>query len=148
MKQRLLVLTALAAAILSAHDIEIEVEHAPPAVVVRTTYAGTEPAPYAAVLIYSPRKPEAEYQNGRTDANGVFSFVPNEGGEWRFVVDDEMGHRRELAILVEMARDGETESAIAAQMPLRFKLVAGLSIILGLTGFLYGYKARQGSRKR
>jgi nickel transport protein len=148
MKKRLLFLTALAAAILSAHDIEITVEHAPPAVVVRTTYAGTEPALYAAVLVYAPGKPETEYQNGRTDENGVFSFVPNVRGEWRFVVDDEMGHRTELSIPVDLARRGAAEGAIAAQMPLRLKLVTGLSVILGLTGLLYGYKARQDRRTR
>jgi nickel transport protein len=147
MKKRFLFLMVLAAAILSAHDIEITVEHAPPSVVVRTTYAGTEPAPYAAVLVYAPGKPDTEYQNGRTDKNGVFSFVPNQGGEWRFVVDDEMGHRTELAIPVDLTRNA-AEGAVSAQMPLRLKLVTGLSVILGLTGLLYGYKSRQDRRTR
>jgi nickel transport protein len=146
--RRLLFSATLAAAVLSAHDIEITVEHAPPAVVVRTTYAGTEPAPYASVLVYAPGKTETEYQNGRTDENGVFSFVPDENGEWRFVVDDEMGHRTELAIPVDLTRGSAAEGAIAVQMPLRLKLVTGLSVILGLTGLFYGYKIRQDRRTR
>ncbi len=147
MKKRIFVLAALAAAALSAHDIEIAVEHAPPAVIVRTTYAGTEPAPYAAVLVYAPGELGTEYQNGRTDKNGVFSFVPNKAGEWRFVVDDDMGHRTESPIAVELTGSGSAGS-VAIQMPLPLKLVTGLSVILGLTGFLYGYKARQDRRTR
>jgi len=125
-----------------AHDLQVRMQQAPPAVVAHTTYAGSEPVAYAAVLVYAPGQQETEYQNGRTDANGVFSFVPDREGEWRFVVDDGMGHRAETPITVSTDAAGGVHGTAHGPMSMGLKLMTGLAIIVGVTGFLYGLKSR------
>jgi nickel transport protein len=136
----------LAPASSRAHDLETLVNQAPPAVIVRCAYAATDPAAYAAVLVYRPNETETEYQNGRTDANGVFSFVPDRAGEWLFVVDDELGHRVEVRIPVEKTAAGMTASSSPAPLTTSQKLFLGLAAVLGLTGLAYGYTARRPAR--
>jgi hypothetical protein len=125
-----------------AHDLQVRVQQAGPAVLAHTTYAGSEPAAGAAVLVYAPGKQETEYQSGRTDANGVFSFVPDREGEWRFVVDDGMGHRAETPIAVSADAAGGLHGTAQPPMSMALKLITGLAIIVGATGFLYGLKSR------
>ena len=125
-----------------AHAIELRVQQALPAVVVYTTYTGSVPVIYATVLVYAPSSQEAEYQNGRTDANGVFSFVPDREGEWRFLVDDGMGHREEIPITVSADLTGGFHSPAHTPMSMESKLITVLALSVGLAGFLYGLKAR------
>jgi nickel transport protein len=127
---------------LLAHDIETQIKMGQPAVIVRATYAGKDPVAYAPVLIYAASERKTEFQNGRTDARGVFSFVPDRGGEWLFVVDDEMGHRREVKIPVD-ERLVASSSDLGAAPTLGQKILTGVALILGLTGLVYWYKARQ-----
>jgi nickel transport protein len=142
MTKKIIFCALFSTASLWAHDLQVRVQQAPPAVVAHTTYAGSEPVAYAAVLVYSPLQQETEYQNGRTDANGVFSFVPDREGEWRFVVDDGMGHHAETPITVSADAAGGVHSAAQEPMSMGFKLITGLAIIVGVTGFLYGLKSR------
>jgi nickel transport protein len=127
---------------LLAHDIETQIEMSRPAVVVRATYAGKDPVAYARVLIYAESERKTEFQNGRTDARGVFSFVPDRAGEWLFVLDDELGHRREVKIPID-EKIVASPAGLRAAPTLGNKILTGVAIILGLTGLLYWYKARQ-----
>jgi nickel transport protein len=133
---------ALITAALWAHDMQVRIEQASPAVVAHTTYAGSEPVAYAEVLVFGPGQQATEYQNGRTDARGVFSFVPDREGEWRFVVDDGMGHRVERPITVSADAAGGVHGTAHGPMSMGLKLITGLAIIVGVTGFLYGLKSR------
>jgi nickel transport protein len=133
-------LLLLGAASLLGHDLEVTSTLSPPAVVMRCAYSGTEPAAYAAVLVFGPGGMKTEFQNGRTDANGVFSFVPDRSGVWRFVVDDEIGHRREAAIDYRLLAP---RAAVPARVPVWHGLGLGLALIAGITGTLYGWKNRR-----
>lgn len=137
----------LSAPLLWGHDLSSRIEKAGPAVIVEVTYAGDEAVGYAEVLVYSPADSDVEYQNGRTDANGFFSFVPDRSGEWLFVVDDEEGHRLELPIEVDAAAASSGGGQITASAPTWQKLITGVSFILGITGLLLWWKARQGLRQ-
>jgi hypothetical protein len=125
-------------AVLAAHDLQVTWQRSGSAVIVENRYAGTEAAPYAAVEVFSPADSKQEFQNGRTDALGRFSFVPDCDGEWKYVVDDEIGHRVEAKIPV---GDASFQSSNVRSPWLT--LLAGLGVITGLTGALYGWKARR-----
>ncbi len=116
----------------------------PPAVVVRSAYAGRDPVPFAAVQVFGPQGDKQEFQTGRTDRRGVFSFVPDAAGGWRVVVDDEEGHRREVRIEVP-ERFVATVPVQASRAPVsRWERAAvGLALMFGATGVLYGLKARK-----
>jgi nickel transport protein len=55
-------------------------------------YAGGQPMAYAAVRVFGPGDAEVEFQNGRTDRQGGFSFRPDRAGDWRIEVQDGRGH--------------------------------------------------------
>lgn len=125
-------------ATLAAHDLQVTWQRSGSAVIVENRYAGTEAAPYAAVEVFSPADAKQEFQNGRTDALGRFSFVPDRDGEWRYVVDDELGHRVEAKIPV-----GDASFQSSGVRSPWLTLLAGLAVIAGATGVLYGWKARR-----
>ena len=128
-----------------AHDVQINVQFSSPSVIVRSSYSGTEAMSYAPVLIYSPDNSKTEYQNGRSDAAGVFAFVPDKAGDWRFVIDDEMGHKEEKSIAVTAefmkgAADRSEQTGVAVY----WKALIGISLIIGFTGIFYWIKAEKG----
>lgn len=127
-----------------AHDVQVAVELSPPAVITRSSYSGREPLSYASVLVYSPSDSETEYQNGRSDASGVFSFVPDRPGKWKFVIDDEMGHREEKAIEItgEFLKGSGTANG-SGELSTYWKMLIGVSFIIGCTGILFWAKARK-----
>ena len=131
-------LLLLIPATLAAHDLQVTFQRSGSAVIVENRYAGTEAAAYAAVEVFSPNGATQEFQNGRTDALGRFSFVPDRDGEWRYVVDDEIGHRVEMKIPV-----GDASFQSSGVRSPWLTLLAGLGIIVGVTGGLYGWKARR-----
>ncbi|MEZ5366004.1 MAG: hypothetical protein R2748_27645 [Bryobacterales bacterium] len=123
-------LLLLAPALASAHGLVVNVEPAPPAVVLRAAYDNGEPAGRADVTIFPPGQPDNAYQMGSTDAQGVFAFVPSEPGAWTAVIDDGFGHRVET--LVEWTSDG----AAPQQAHVRSwrDALTGVSLLIGLTG--------------
>lgn len=128
--------------IASGHDLQVTWQKEGRAVIIRSAYAGTEVCAYAGIEIFSPNDSRVEFQNGRTDARGMFSFVPDRVGKWRAVIDDEMGHRVETIIdLTDLSNQAESGSV----QPIWQKTITGLVLIIGLTGFLYGWKARRTS---
>lgn len=122
-----------------AHDLVATHERTGASVIVRCTYAGTEAVSFAEVQVHSPALPKSAFQTGRTDIKGVFAFVPDADGEWRFIVDDDMGHRTELKIPVSAVAVAPANTT----QPLWQKAMLGVSVILGGTGMLYGWKARR-----
>jgi len=155
-----ILLAVLLAGDILAHGVQIESEMHYPCILVKVMYSGGKPIKFAAVKIISPDSARADFQNGRADANGIFSFVPDTPGEWQVSIDDEMGHRLQRKIIVkEDFFDEETKPLEATEVinnpqpvsssetPTWFKLVWGLSVIFGITGLIYWYKARQLLRK-
>lgn len=135
-----LCLVLMTPALLAAHGLVVEVQTAPPAVVLRARYDNAEPAGRADVTVYRPESPSNPYQSGSTDAQGAFAFVPSAPGEWRAVVDDGFGHRSEVS--VEWSGT-ETPSAAAAQVSTWKDALTGVSLLLGLTGVWLWRQSRQ-----
>lgn len=142
MKAILTILFGVLAGILSAHDLTTSVEISPRSVIVRTSYSGEESAAYAQVLVYGPGDRTREFQNGGTDANGVFSFVPDRDGEWLLVVDDGMGHRAEVKVQINRS-GGASAATPTTNLSTGQKLLAGVSFILGFTGLLAWLRVRR-----
>ncbi len=110
-------------------------------------YDDGEPMSYAAVEIKGPGS-DIAFQTGRTDRNGCFTVKTDTPGTWQVVVSDGMGHRLALDFSVatdpEAAQPAEEMAPMRTERPMDRKLgiAAGLSIIFGLCGVAYGWKAR------
>jgi nickel transport protein len=136
---------------LAAHGISVVVERTGDAWVVTARYDGGVPMAGADVVIHGPGA-ESVYQEGRTDPGGRFVFMPSGPGEWRVRVDDGMGHRRTVRTMVQAADPtlvgaepdwtALTGSVAADGGTGPWRFATGLSLLLGLTGFAYGFSAR------
>lgn len=78
-------------------------------------YAGGQPMAYAAVRVFGPGDAEVEFQNGRTDQKGGFSFRPDRAGDWRIEVQDGRGHA--VQATAPAAAPESTDSTPAAPSP-------------------------------
>jgi nickel transport protein len=128
------------------HGVEGSVDQVK-AYCITAQYDDGEPMNYAAVEIKAPQS-EIAFQTGRTDRNGCFMVKTDVPGAWQAVVKDGMGHR--LALDFTVNPDGDAQptdqspsSTVRSQMSRPMQVVSGLSIIFGLCGFLYGWKARR-----
>jgi len=79
-------------------------------IVVTAEYDTGEPMSYAKVKIMAPGA-KLPFQSGRTDRNGRFCFFPDKQGEWKVIVDDEMGHRLEVRVPVDKKNEVDLKSA-------------------------------------
>ncbi|GAB6097672.1 hypothetical protein JCM14469_39260 [Desulfatiferula olefinivorans] len=113
-------------------------------------YSDDTPMQYAEVLVFSPADPNIEHQNGRTDKNGMFAFVPDTDGTWTITVEDGMGHAEKAQIRVAPQNaplspdDNRLKSDL--ERPALSRPVAailGLSLILNLAGAGYCLKRRR-----
>ncbi len=143
----LLIGAVFAAGRVAAHGLDVEILPHAPAVVIRASYSGAEAAAYAAVKVFAPGNSRVEFQSGHADAAGRFAFLPDRDGEWRVVVDDELGHRQErrLAIGGKFLETGETLSTgrRPPPFPIWSRAFVGVAVIFGVSGFLYGFRARR-----
>jgi len=119
-------------------------------IVVTAQYDTGEPMSYAKVNISAPGA-KLSFQSGRTDRNGRFCFFPDGPGDWRVIVDDEMGHRLEVTVPVdetmELQADQQPgESAVSSYSRYQ-KAIMGVSIIFGLFGIFFWWKGRAILRK-
>lgn len=114
-------------------------------------YSDETPMSYAEVLVFSPGDRNVEHQNGRTDKNGIFAFLPDAAGKWLIKADDGMGHAAEatLDVKAEGAAGAQkaTEAAPSASSgssSKTLKVIAGLSLILNLSfvGLLMGRRKK------
>lgn len=118
---------------LLAHDVP-----AGDARVVSFTYSSGEPAAYAEARLYGPGDADVEFQNGRTDAEGRFAFLPAQPGTWKIVVADNMGHKVSHAMTIAPA--GATSGSVpvpadsgeGAWGSVPFRAVFGISLLLNL----------------
>lgn len=75
------------------------------AVLLQAGYSDGSPMSFAEVVVFSPSDSEVEHQNGRTDKNGRFAFLPDVQGEWRVSVSDGMGHAFSRQIRIDNPAD-------------------------------------------
>lgn len=140
-----IIFVVLSSAPCHAHGVDGYIEKAEGYAVI-ARYDDSEPMSYAGVEIRSPNS-DIGFQNGRTDRNGYFMFQPDGQGVWNVVVTDGIGHRLDLNLTldadgVELVQPTESSSSMDSGWTRSVKIVSGFSIILGLFGFLYGWKAR------
>lgn len=148
---------------LLAHGVNVETSFQGKAVVLRSSFSPTQPLPDAVVTIYSPADAENSWQTGRTDKTGHFAFLPDTEGDWIFVVDDQKGHMKRTTISVSselLAGEQPAEEISAAAetaisppskpsgLSKTNRVIIGLSLIFGLTGIFYGFKARQNQNQK
>lgn len=115
---------------------------------VTALYDDGEPMSYAAVEVKAPQS-DIAFQTGRTDRNGCFMVNADVPGAWQAIVSDGMGHR--LALDFTVAAEGQADATgqppatppASQKMPRPLTALAGLAIIFGLCGFIYGWKARR-----
>ncbi|MBN2372301.1 hypothetical protein JXL19_00745 [bacterium] len=123
-----------------AHGVHYKVDKAE-AMIIKVEYDGGEPMGYAEVKIFSPDDQKVEYQNGRTDREGRFSFLPEKGGAWKVVVSDGMGH----GVTAEVSADHRPDAGKMVQSAgfnTWQKVIIALSVIWGLIGFAFFFQAR------
>lgn len=124
---------------LLAHGVVDEVIKAK-TMIIKAAYDDGEPMGYAEVKIFSPEVSKVEYQNGRTDKNGCFSFLPDQKGEWKAVVDDGIGHGFTIEIEVGEINNIKT---VSKTFPHWQGVITGLGIIWGLMGLIFYFRARK-----
>jgi hypothetical protein len=128
--------------LLPAHGVAFDVRLQFPNVVVHVWYDGGGPIAFAPVQVKLMK--DSEFQKGRTDGNGVFSFTPDRQGKWTLSADDEMGHRGKTEFLID--EDFFRGKAVAAgpragsHRSYLGRLLAGVILILGFSALLYRWK--------
>ncbi len=113
------------------------------AVLISAEYDDGEPMSYAAVKIFSPSGGKIEHQNGRTDKNGRFAFVPDSPGPWRIIIDAEMGHLIDATFAVDDAFQIVAKEETERSGSKWCGLAAGIGIIFGLWGIASRFLARR-----
>jgi hypothetical protein len=145
-----------------AHSVNFETALYSPVVTVKAYFSRNAPLKNASVVIFAPDG-QQPFQSGRTDTEGYFAFVPNIAGDWTVNVDDEAGHAGKVIIsvpddfftkegFVESRRTVEQQGLVGEDyhhhvhdhhIPIVYRIVFGLSLIIGISGFFYGIKAGQ-----
>jgi len=123
------------------HDLVALVDVIDTAVILQAAYAGTDPVPYAKVLVYAAGEPDGPVHEGKTDANGNFAYAMPRAGLWRMVIDDEMGHRVEKTVQVPATNEPGTPDGSPLSRWMR--ALMGVAVLGGVTGLLYGYRSRR-----
>lgn len=135
------------ASLLFGHGIEISVGKKYPCVFLKVDYQGGNTMTHVDVSVFFEKK---EYQKGNTDKNGVFSFCPDQTGKWIVIVDDLMGHRKRVEIIINNeflnppTKNNDLKPVITKKDACCYllKIVLGVLLILGITFILYRWKKK------
>ena len=128
----LVVLSLLAVSGAEAHSVEYQVENR--GISTRFFFLPNEPANYSSYEIFGPGD-KLPYQKGRTDRNGVVSFLPDRPGKWTIkmiVESDHGGHAATVEIDVKegLLMDSFSKPLVAAHT----KLFVGAGVLLSVSG--------------
>lgn len=127
--------------VLSAHSVSHVVSNH--GVSVKIFYAEDDPLSYSLYEIYKPNDKIA-FAKGRTDRNGVVSFLPDEIGEWKIKVLGESDHGYHgKVIILTIDRNMAIQNFSQAPIEKYQKVVTGISIIFGLFGLLLMMRYRK-----
>ncbi len=128
---------------LFAHGVKGSVKEG--GIVVTAQYDTGEAMSYARVRISAPGA-KLLFQSGRTDRNGQFCFFPDTPGDWKVVVDDEIGHRLEIQVPVDEVKNLKTDRAAEGSKSSLAKYeraLMGVSIIFGLSGIFFWWRGKR-----
>jgi nickel transport protein len=103
-----------------------------PVATVHFTYSTGEPMAFTKVKVYPPAHPEQEILLSLTDRNGLFSFTPDEPGEWRVEAADGMGHQGSITLQSSAHEAQAPEKTAGGKVPLLLRMILGLSLILNI----------------
>ena len=134
---------------LFAHGVKGKIDYG--AVVITALYDTGEGMCYAKVNVMAPEV-QLPFQSGRTDKNGRFSFSPDIPGDWKVVVDDEMGHRLEMKVPVDkslaVSPTHQTETVGRHSQCKYQRAFMGICIIFGVLGLVFWWKGKKGEHKK
>lgn len=138
-----------------AHGTDCRIIEDAEAVTFEFFYDDKEPMQYSEVLVFSPNDDRIEYQNGRTDSKGRFSFFPEAAGRWRIEVNDGMGHLAKGTVdipavdakTVPEAKDKKNKADFSGNISKPLKIILGLSIILNIWAVFSFLKIRSVNKK-
>lgn len=107
-KTCIILLMLILPVLVSAHGVKIKFKKQSPVVLVQARYHGGKKLTNARVtvkFIDNNKKKQADtiFQQGQTDKNGKFCFLPGQTGQWTVIVDDMMGHRGKATVTLETA---------------------------------------------
>ncbi len=136
-----LVLVA-ASSVAFGHSMDHETSTAEAQVLSLSHPFGQQPV-FVPYQIFAPDSKVA-FQNGRTDALGRISFLPDRPGRWRVVVTTEDGHGLEVRVQVD-----EALAVTEVEGPARGSLInilAGVGYLLGAAGVFILWRQRKKDR--
>lgn len=143
-------LLLLACSLAMAHGVNYSLLEGK-AVAVSFSYSGGEPMSYVEAKVFGPgSSPDLEFQNGRTDARGIFAFVPDQPGKWWVEVEDNQGHKgvfqadfgQNDKVIMPLAHDNSGEG------PLLLKVVLALSLMLNLALIIRQYGKKRETKAK
>jgi nickel transport protein len=129
-----------------AHSVEYQVENR--GISARFFFLPNDPANYSAYEILAPGD-DVPYQKGRTDKNGVVSFLPDRPGKWRIKVMAESEHGGHAASVEIDVKEGLLmESFSKPLVAAHTKLFVGGGLLLSAFGMWALWTARRAAVKR
>ncbi len=124
-----------------AHSIEYQVENR--GMSVRFFYSPENPARYSAFEVFGPGD-KIPHQKGRTDRNGVVSFLPDRPGKWMIKLIGESDHGShgagvEIDVNESLVPDSFSKPLVAAYP----KFFVGAGVFLSMFGIWALWTARK-----
>jgi nickel transport protein len=91
---------------------------------------------FAKIKMYPPSTMERNVESlvSITDRNGMFSFIPDEEGEWRVDIEDGMGHKGSITVNAGTPTGGAEAASTGSsgKLPLSVSIILGLSLMLNI----------------
>lgn len=110
---------------------------------VKVFYAEDDPLAYSLYEVFKPNDKIA-FAKGRTDRNGVVSFLPDRAGEWKIKVIGESDHGYHgKEIIINIDDKMSVQDFSKAPIEKYQKIITGMSILLGLFGFFAMFRCKK-----
>jgi nickel transport protein len=139
----LLVLLTVSSA--EGHSVEYRIENR--GISARFFFLPNDPASYSAYEIFGPGD-TIPHQKGRTDKNGVVSFLPDRPGPWTIKVTAESEHGGHAAgPVIQVSESLLVESFSKPLVATYPKFFVGVGVFLGVLGLVALWSARRTKRR-
>ncbi|MDQ7785024.1 MAG: hypothetical protein RDU20_19220 [Desulfomonilaceae bacterium] len=127
-----------------AHSVEYQIENR--GISARFFFLPDEPASYSPYEVFGPGDTVA-HQKGRTDKNGVVSFLPDRPGAWSIKVTAESEHGGHAANPVIQVSEGLLVESFSKPLVATYqKFFVGIGVLLGAFGLWALWSARRTTR--
>jgi nickel transport protein len=139
-------LSLLTVSAAAAHSVEYQIENR--GISARFFFLPNDPANYSPYEVFGPGD-TTPHQKGRTDKNGIVSFLPDRPGKWTIKVIAESehgGHAGNVEIDVKegLLAESFSKPLVAAYV----KFFVGAGVFLSVFGLWALWTARRGQLKR